>query len=313
MTSHYEIIDQFRQTMLSAGIETDAHLEADGCLHRVHVVGHRHGTKNGAYILHSDGCPAGWFQDFVSGVTGTWRLDGGKWEMDPATKRKIEEGRKQRQVERDQYNAKKAAEACRIWNSAIPCTDHPYLERKGIKAHGLRVGTWRKWIEAESGWKQITIESVLFVPVVSPDGELVNVQGILPEPHLALGRDKDFNGGRKKGCCYWIGQPTETVMIAEGYATAASLHEQTGHMVVVAFDCGNLPEVARVVRAEMPNASIIIAGDNDRANPKNPGLTKAREAALAIKGLLSVPKFPSDCTCTDWNDWYQFREAHAHG
>lgn len=308
-----EIVTEFTRAMLAAGIETDAHIDADGCLHRVHVVGHRHGTKNAAYILHMDGCPAGWYQNFVSGITGTWRLDGGKWEMDHATRRKIEEGRKQRQWEMDQRHAKKAAEACRIWNSAAPCTDHPYMTRKGIKPHGLRVGTWRKWIEGETGWKQITIENVLFVPVVSPDGQLVNVQGILPEPHPALGRDKDFNGGRKKSCCFWIGQPTNTVMIAEGYATAASLHEHTGHMAVVAFDCGNLLDVAQVIRANMPDATIIIASDNDRNTPGNPGLTKARSAALAIKGLLSVPKFPLDCNCTDWNDWYQFREAHTHG
>ena len=293
----------FAAAMAAAGIETNDPILADGQLHRIHVEGHRRGTRNAAYVLHGDGIAAGWYQDFVSGLTGTWSLGCGRWEIDLATKAKIEADRKQRQLERDQHNAKKAAEACCIWNAAAPCTDHPYLTRKGVQAHGLRVGTWRKWIEDASGWRQATIDNVLFVPVVSPDGELVNVQAILPESHPELDGNKFFNGGRKKGCCCRIGQPTETVMIAEGYATGASLHEQTGNMVIVAFDCGNLVDVARVVRAEMPKATIIIAGDNDRANPKNPGLTKAREAALAVAGKLLIPQFDDGEAGTDWNDW----------
>lgn len=313
MTSHYEIIELFTKAMMAAGIETKTPIQADGVLHRIHISGHRQGTLNGAYILHRGGCPAGWFQDFKSGMIGAWRMDGRRWDIDPSTQRKIEADRKQLQAEREQYNAKKAAEAYRILDAAKPCTRHPYMERKGVKAYGLRAGNWRKWIWTESKWRLITIENVLFVPVVSPVGELVNVQAILPRPHLELGGDKFFNGWRKKGCCFWIGQPTNTVIIAEGYATAASLHEHTGHMAVVAFDCGNLLDVAQVIRAKIPRATIIIAGDNDRQTDGNPGLTKAREAALAIKGLLSVPKFTPDCSCTDWNDWYQFREEHAHG
>lgn len=308
-----EILDQFTGAMMEAGIVTNETILADGQLHRIHVEGHRRGTKNAAYVLHGNGKAAGWFQNFVTGVTGTWRSGGGRWEIDATTRRQIEEAKKQKQVEREAYIVKKAAEACRIWNSATPCTDHPYLTRKGVKAHGLRVGTYDKWIEAESGWKQITIEHALLVPVISPENKLVNVQAIFPEVHPEVGRDKDYSGGRKQGCCFWIGEPTDTILICEGYATGASLHEHTGHMVVVAFDCGNLSDVAQIVRKAKPETTIILCADNDRQTDGNPGLTKAREAALAIKGLLSVPKFTTDCSCTDWNDWYQFREEHAHG
>jgi putative DNA primase/helicase len=303
----------FAHAMAQAGLITQDPVIADGSLHRIHIEGHRRGTKNGAYVLHADGKSAGWFQNFVTGVTGTWRSGGGRWEIDATTRRQIEEAKKQRHAEREAYNVKKAAEACRIWNSATPCTDHPYLERKGVKAHGLRVGTYHKWIEAESGWKQITVENALLVPVISPDSQLVNVQAIFPEVHPEIGRDKDYSGGRKQGCFYWIGEPTDKILICEGYATASSLHEHTGHQVIVAFDCGNLMDVAQTVRKAKPDATIILCGDNDRHTDGNPGLTKAREAALAAKGLLSVPKFNADCGCTDWNDWYQFREAHAHG
>jgi putative DNA primase/helicase len=303
-SSIHEVIGEFTRAMLAAGIETDARIEADGRLHRIQVTGQRRGTKNAAYILHADGCPAGWYQDFVSGITGTWSLGGGHWEIDQATKAKIEADRKQRQLEREQLQAKKAAEACRIWNSAMPCTVHDYLGRKDVESHGLRSGTWHKRIETEAGWHSITIENTLLVPVVSPDNNLVNVQAIFAEPHPELGRDKDFiSGARKKGCFYWIGESTDTILICEGYATGASLHEHTGHMVVIAFDCGNLMDVAVTVRKAKPDAAIIIAGDNDRKTPGNPGLTKAREAALAIGGKLLIPQFDHGESGSDWNDW----------
>ena len=74
-------------------------------------------------------------------------------------------------------------------------------------------------------------------------------------------------------------------------------------MVVAAFDCGNLMDVAQVVRANMPKAIIIIAGDNDRNTPGNPGLTKARAAAIAVGGKLLIPQFADGEIGSDWNDW----------
>ncbi len=306
------VIDAFSDAMAAAGIVTRDPILADSALHRIHIEGHRHGTRNGAYILHSNGVPAGWFMDFVSGATGTWKSGGGNWTMDDATRRIIEADRRKRQAEQHEREAWKASEACRVWNAATPCASHPYLSRKGVKAHGLRVGTWRKWVQTGDGWRELAIDNTLFIPVVDPGGKLVNLQGIFPEPHPDLGRDKDFLGGRKKGCAFYIGEPTDTVLIAEGYATAATLHEVTGHMTVVAFDCGNLLDVARSVRQAMPNAKLIVCGDNDRHTDGNPGLTKARAAAVAVGGKLSVPAFPPGCPCTDWNDWYQFREEHGH-
>ena len=302
-----DVIDAFTNAMAAAGIVTGDPIIADGRLHRVHIEGHRYGTRNGAYVLHSNGVPAGWFMDFVSGATGTWKSTGGSWHMDESIRRLIEAERKRRQAERLERESRKASEAARIWNAASPCTSHPYLTRKGVKSHGLRVGTWRKWIQEPSGWRELFIENALFVPAVDPDGKLVNLQGIFPEPHPDLGRDKDFLGGRKKGCAFYIGEPTDTVLIGEGYATAATLHEVTGHLAVVAFDCGNLLDVARSVRQAMPNAMIILCADNDRHTDGNPGLTKARAAAVAVGGRLLIPPFEDDEPGSDWNDYYANR------
>ena len=67
-----DILADFSNAMAAAGIVTDDTITADGHLHRIHVEGQRRGSRNAAYILHSDGFPAGWFMDFKTGTTGTW-------------------------------------------------------------------------------------------------------------------------------------------------------------------------------------------------------------------------------------------------
>jgi putative DNA primase/helicase len=304
-------LDEFLAAMLAAGIAPAAELIPDGKLHRFHIEGHRSGTTNGAYVLHLDRHPAGWFMDYKSGIRGTWRQGGGKWHLDEATRRQIEEDRRKRQAEIEARHLKRAAEARVIWGKASPCTSHPYLSRKGIQAHGLRLGNWPKWLEGPDGWRKIIIPGTLLVPMVDEAGKLWNLQAIFPEVHAELGRDKDFMSGRKAGLFHMIGNPTDTVLIAEGYATAATVHEATGHHTFVAFDCGNLKAVAMTARKLHQKARMIVCADNDRTTQGNPGLTKARAAALAVGGFVSVPEFPEGEPGTDWNDLHQWRANHG--
>jgi putative DNA primase/helicase len=306
-----DILAEFRAAMATAGIVTSDPLIPDGQLHRIHVEGQRHGTKNGAYILHGDRSPAGWWLDFVSGNTATWAAHG-QFRMDDESRRQIEKARAQRQAEQLEKHQAAALRAREIWHQANPCTAHPYLERKGVAAHGLRVADWKKWVGGPSNWTAITIQFALLVPLRDTAGAIWNLQAIFPEVHPALGRDKDFlSGARKSGLFHEIGTPTLTILVCEGFATAATVHEITGHQTFVAFDAGNLKPVAMMVRKRFPGAEIIIAGDNDRKTPGNPGLTKAREAALAIGGKVSVPPFPDGAEGSDWNDFYSSKEA-AH-
>lgn len=84
-------------------------------------------------------------------------------------------------------------------------------------------------------------------------------------------------------------------MIAEGFATAASLHETTGNQTFISFDAGNLINVAKIVRVKNPDAEIIICGDNDE---NEVGQKAARSAALAVGGKYIIPVSVGQ----DWND-----------
>jgi putative DNA primase/helicase len=308
-----QVLDEFRAAMVAAGIIPPADITADSKLHRFHVEDHRHGSANGAYILHIDQHPAGYFENWKTGIRGTWKLGGGKWRMDEATRKQIEADRKQRQAEIEARHMKRAAEARVLWGKACRCTVHDYLIHKGVKAHELRFGDWPKWIKGPDGcWRRIVISGALLIPMYDENRVLWNLQAIFAETIPELGRDKDFMGGRKAGLFFTIGEPSETLLIAEGYATAATVHESTGHRVYVAFDRTNLKAVALTVRKLHPKARIIIAADNDRFTPGNPGLTDARAAALAVDGLVSMPEFPEVVDGTDWNDWAGWRRGERH-
>ncbi|WP_348758394.1 toprim domain-containing protein [Candidatus Methylocalor cossyra] len=299
-----DVIDAFRNAMAEHGIITNDPIIGDGVLHRIHVEGHKRGSRNGAYILHLDRHPAGWFMDFKSGITGTWRLDGSTFPLDDATRRAIEIERQRRQEQTDvRYRA--AAERARLlWTKADPAPDcHPYLARKCVKSHGLRIATWYIRDPERPHGPCLAVENALLVPMVDEHGAIWSLQAIFPQKHPVLERDKDFlAGGKTAGAFFCIAGHTDTVYVAEGYATGATIHEATGGCTYVAFTAGNLTAVAMAARRRYPGRRLIVCADNDRFTEGNPGVTNARKAALAVGGLVSIPEFPEGETGTDWND-----------
>jgi phage/plasmid primase-like uncharacterized protein len=104
------------------------------------------------------------------------------------------------------------------------------------------------------------------------------------------------------------------VLVAEGYATAASLHMATGQPVAVAFNAHNLVAVAEQLRARHPKAEITICADDDHHLDNNVGLARAREAAEAVKGKIAMPSFSREergRKMTDFNDLHTSRGLDA--
>lgn len=328
MLHEQAIIDQFCKAMLEHEIEVSpADIVADGKFHRVHVDGDRHKVKNGWYVLHADGRPSGAFgcnRRYGNNVKFTWVAEKSAKPMTPTERRAFrdEMNRKRREREAAEQAKREAAsaEATRIWETAREAADHPYLTRKGIRAHGLRIGTWEK-ISTETGEIRLISKLALLVPIRDAKKQIHSLQAIFPNDKNPLGRDKDYlSGGEKRGMFYSIGKPIEhngrlVILICEGYATGASLHECTGHAVIVAFDAGNLMEVAKIIRARFADAVIVMAADNDRWTLKpieNPGVTRARDAAAAIDGLVAVPDFADlDSNPTDFNDLQKLEGPEA--
>jgi putative DNA primase/helicase len=263
---------------------------------------------------------AGWgtlFADGEGGVIGDWRT-GAKhvWQarrdrtLSPDESRewqaKIERERREAEAEQERGYIEAQKRAHAIFNEAKPAADdHPYLARKAVKAHGLKV------YRGDLAIADAPCDGALIVPMRDAQGAVWSLQFISP------GEDKKYlPGGRVKGCYFGIGSAPkgeQALCIAEGYATAASIHAATGYPVVVAFDAGNLPAVATALRQKYPQVRIIVCGDDDYRTPGNPGLTKATEAARAMGAMLAVPDFGTDRPggATDFNDLAQAKGAEA--
>ena len=177
-----------------------------------------------------------------------------------------------------------AAQATLAWSNAREANpNHPYLLRKRIAPHGAR-----------------QLAGDLLVPMLDIDGALWNYQRIAPDGA------KRFRPGRAKGLCYAIGQidPAKTLVLCEGFATGATLHEQAGLPVLCSFSASNLLPVAQDARARWPAIDLLIAGDDDRTTHGNPGRTLATQAAVQTRARLAFPEFEPGEPGSDFNDYY---------
>jgi putative DNA primase/helicase len=269
------MINEFKAAMQAAGINPPNHIIGDGQLHRFHIGGDKSGTLNGVYFLHLDNNPNGWFSDW-RGTTCKWSANGKAQSFTSEMRLKVEQERKQREEEKQLRHEQAAINARKIWNKSIPVTDHQYLTSKRVQPHDTRLH-----------------HDSLVIPIYDEKKWLVNLQFILPN-----GDKRFLSGAKKKGCFSAIGVSNElkTLLLCEGWATGASLHEETGQCVVIALDAGNLLPVAQAIRRMFPYVSIIVCGDNDLSGV---GQKAAIDAAAAVNGKYKIPPNVGQ----DWNDF----------
>lgn len=286
----------FADAIRAAGLTPPEQIEADGEIHRFGTNGKRTDDA-GWYSLHLDGVPAGIFGSWRDGMSQTWSAKTAN-EMTQAEREAqralIEAMKAKREAEQQQRQQHAQAEALALWAAAPAApADHGYLTRKGIKAHGIKCDGHR-----------------LLIPMRDADGTLHSLQTIGTD-----GSKRFQPGGRVKGCFHLVDQPQEgePLLICEGYATGATLHEATGYPVAVGFNAGNLLAVAQALRAKYPSAALVLAADDDHRTEGNPGITKATEAARAVGGVLAVPRFPADRPddATDFNDLHALAGLEA--
>ena len=275
---------------------------------RCRVEGDR--EKRGWYSLHEFVTSNGTV--LIVGAFGVWRgasqnsmkVELKREHSDPLTdeqraalKARIRRDRQAAEAARKAEAARAAARADAAWRKCLPAGASDYLERKGVQSHGLK----------------FTDSGALAVPMLDVQGRVHGLQFILPSTHprrKKTGRDKEYwpPGLAKRGHFFLIGTPPQVggvILLAEGYATAATLHEATGLPVVVAFDAGNLLPVAEAIAARYKRARILVCGDDDYLSDGNPGLTSAAAAAIAVDGAHLVPVFTEDRAgrkLTDFND-----------
>jgi len=284
-----------------------------GRMVRCKVEGDR--EKRGWYSLHE--ITATGSQTLIVGSFGVWRGSDNNAQKIEITKsalsteqresirRRLAEDRKRAEFARKRENEAAALRASKAWAACSPTGELDYLVRKGVHAHGLRF--------SPSG--------AAAIPMLDAAGKIHGLQIIRSDAKVkADGRiQKEYwpAGLAKKGHFHLIGTPVWVVLLAEGYATAATLHEATGLPVAVAFDANNLAPVAAALKARYKKARVLVCADDDifakcpncavkvvlTVDPvqcpscgkdhtrSNAGATMASAAAIEVSGAWVRPEF----------------------
>ena len=173
---------------------------------------------------------------------------------------------------------------------------HPYLLRKNVRAWG--------------GLKVHASNGTLMVPVRQVGGQLVGLQFLPADPAGSKTFLKDM--APMAGSMHLLGEvdPTGYLGIAEGYATAATIHEQVGLPflpdgyrlpVAVAWSTAGLEPAGRALLARWPRLKLLWIADWDDDKPSNPGVSAASWAAEVCGGLV-LPAPGVSGAKLDWND-----------
>ncbi|HGC1006370.1 TPA: LPD7 domain-containing protein, partial [Escherichia coli] len=278
----------------NAGLVIQGLPQMDGAIHRVATRDDKKGAKSGAYKAYLDGRPAGWYRDYRSADDSptNWVFSGGE-QHDPLARLHLRAFAQQQRDDnarklQQQYN--KQARYARSYINGLPqATAHEYLTRKGIRAApGVRLNN----------------KNELVIPFSNGRGEIRSYQRI----PVTGGKDaRILKDSEKTGNWFTFGTPENgrPLLFAEGYATAASLHEATGLPVLMTVDAGNMIAVAENARQIWTDSPFVFCADNDHQREINKGVFSATKAAEVTNGEVIIPAFTEEEKAqglTDFND-----------
>jgi phage/plasmid primase-like uncharacterized protein len=261
--------------MESSGITPPRELVLDGKTHRYPVEADRHGSKSGAYCIHTDGWPAGWVQDFHLGDAVYWKFDldqnaRAEWKRQSETPQAIaarEVKKADAERQRQEENASKIKTALATYKAAHEieeAPDHAYLLAKHVTPRGgfpfggqwcdLRVGD----MTSQSGK---LMGGLLLIPMMDlQTGRLCALHRVFGRP----GADGKFSKGwcTPAGGVFPVGFDAlgGPVVAAEGIATALALYDyltdelnEPATTVIATMDAGNFVRQASAIRTRYAN------------------------------------------------------------
>ena len=330
MSANYD--DALAQ-LTAAGLIVDS-IEI-GRMRRCRVDGDR--ERRGWYIAHEILAQNG--ETLLVGSYGIWHgSDNGAQKIElrksdfsveqrESIRKRLAEDRKRADAARRVESDRAARRAQSAWSRYALDGESEYLSRKGVGAHGVR----------------FTSAGAVVIPVTDVAGVVHGLQFVRTAAQAAAAKRprKEFwpPGMAKREHFHLLGVPGQVLLVAEGYATAATLHQATGLPVAVAFDAGNLAPVCAALRKRHKLAKVLVCADDDslakcrRCEHKlsladhpttcpscgqahertNAGVLSASTAALEVGGAWIAPQFPDtdarwakfaerDTKLTDFND-----------
>ena len=278
--------DQVRSQMIDLGLDAPDEIITDGNIHRFRsdTKGKSgHGDKTGWYIIFADGVPAGRFGCWRAGIEAAFKADVGRkltQAEEMAHARRMSEARQRRDEDRAKKQEVIGHTVGTIWSECTVAQDsHPYLAKKGVHGHGARV----------------TGDGRLVVPLYNDEGDISSLQ------YIDANGGKLYHSGAKTGGAYWqIGSLDDagTLYIAEGFATAATIYQETGRPCVIAYSASNLVPVTGAMREKYgAQQQVVIVADNDESGV---GQKYADQASAKYGARVVIPPLAGDA-----NDYVQ--------
>jgi putative DNA primase/helicase len=278
----------FEGELQAFGLHVKGGVVCDGKVHRCTDTNHHRRTNDaGWYVVREldNGLLVGNCGSWLEGRGSiSWNSRGDTYaKLSAADRDAIAENRAKADAEKRHVAHQAAQDAAREWAKAKPCSSHPYLSRKDVQSHGLRIDAAGR----------------LLIPLSDLGGNLRSLQRIAPE-NVPDNKKFLFGTDRSTALAFILGciEGAQRVVIVEGYATGATIHEVTGLPVIVAFDAGGVKRIASMVRTMLPEAELIFAGDHDRKERGGAGQKAARIAANETGGIAFCPPTEGH----DWND-----------
>jgi putative DNA primase/helicase len=252
-----------------------------------------------------------------------------EWSADEKKKREAEYAERRvlrekeaiaEQVKLDALQNAISVAANTVWDHLALKGKSDYLENKNIKPNGVRfiskqfmfvvdlvkntayVLADRAEMNAVVKLKKQDDNAISFLwlkrgsialPMYDMQGKLWSLQFVSPS-----GTKLFIKCSKKSGTCFLLSTGSQIeapapIMLAEGFATGASILMATGYPVFVCWDAGNLLAMSSEIRKAYSDAKLLICGDNDSNTKNNPGLTKSIKAAAAANCDYVVPTFES--------------------
>ncbi|MDE7315828.1 MAG: ssDNA-binding domain-containing protein [Mucispirillum sp.] len=288
------IEEEFLDRIKSAGVLENTVI-ADGQKHRISVDGDKGNEQSGFYVLHSDGVANGYFMNNRTGEEIRWSSkEHSMTAEEKAEMKALYQDKKAEREQQDKILTEKAEKAiyAKFMNKET-VSEHTYLSNKMIEP--------TKNIYAGQ-------DSTITIPLFNIDGRLKSAQYIDEN-----GEKRFAKNTNKVGVFHIVDgsvsdlKSASSIIIAEGYATAASINEAVNNKdvkVIAAMSANNLEHTIKAITNKYPDMNIIIAADNDLKNQVgNIGLNAANAVQNKYKNItVTVPKINGKEVAGDFND-----------
>ena len=281
----------------------------DGKIHRYQLHDDKNGQTSGAYCVYTDRWPIGWAMDWHTRNKINWFFptDGlnpeQKSEFDsPEFNAHLDEVRKKKEEEIKHRQAEASAKARAQFDSCPKAPDDfPYLLNKHIKPYDTRL--------FDNGQ-----ELILAIPLRDINGLVQSVQHIFQN-----GEKRFFYEAPLEGVFWAVGldnlskDSQGVILLGEGFATMAKVHELTGKPSVAAITCHQLSNISQILHDTFPKCKIVLMADNDKATEIKRGFNPGIDAARLCKnsGLIADYIFPTFNSPDDGTDWDDFAIIHG--